>query len=408
MVTRRQALKFVSATGASALLSGCAQGNERHATQGGVADTRRLRVLATSDMHGMFVPWLDNEYDEPHTGVRNLAQKCPEFDLIVASHQHKLVEGEEINGVLVVENQYHAQTMAVVDLTLERDGGGRKVTARSSTPVKATDYEPDLETVELMASYDERAKRYAREVIGTLEGGPLAPKGEFEAIPQAVLTDTALIDLINEVQLYHSGAKVSSTALSSVKANIEPGPICRYDVSRIYKHQNTLYTLEMTGAQLKRYLEWSADFYKTFRKGDLSPAFDSEVPLYNYDMFQGVSYTIEVSKEPGARIRDLSWPDGAPVRDDEAFSFVTSNYRTTSNIVVPGTIYEQGDMPKLQESDVHGNLGGIRAMIADFIQNVRGGKISPECDGNWSVVGFDWDEGCTSAPLSWSRMARLS
>lgn len=195
---------------------------------------------------------LENEYDVPHTGVRDLAQACPEFDLIIAAHQYQLVEGEEINGVLVVENKNHAQTMAVVDLTLESDEGAWKVTGRSSNPVAMADYEPDPTIMELMAPYDERAKKYAREVIGTLEGGSLAPKGEFEAIPQAVLADTALIDLINEVQLYHTGAKVSAAALSNAKANVEPGFIRRCDVSRIYRHQNTLYALEMTGAQHAR------------------------------------------------------------------------------------------------------------------------------------------------------------
>lgn len=60
---------------------------------------------------------LDSEYDMIHTGVRDLVEACTEFDLVVAAHQHKLVEGEEVNGVLVVENKYHAQTLSVVDLT---------------------------------------------------------------------------------------------------------------------------------------------------------------------------------------------------------------------------------------------------------------------------------------------------
>lgn len=194
-----------------------------------------------------------------------------------------------------------------------------------------------------------------------MEGEPLVPKGEFEAIPQAVLADTALIDLINEVQLYHTGARVSAAALSNAKANVEPGPIRRCDMSRIYRHQNTLYALEMTGAQLKKYLEWSVGFYKTYKEGDLSPSFDPEVPLYNYDMFEGVNYTIDVSKEPGARIQELSWSDGTPVLDDQTFVIAVNSYRATSNLLTPGTIYEEGNLPKLLESDVHGNVGDIRA-----------------------------------------------
>ena len=102
---------------------------------------------------------VDNEHDVPHTGVRELAQACPEFDLIVAAHEHVLVEGEDINGVLVVENKYHVQTLAVVDLTLERGADGWKVVDRASRSVEIAPYDPDPAIMELMAAHDERAKR---------------------------------------------------------------------------------------------------------------------------------------------------------------------------------------------------------------------------------------------------------
>lgn len=242
---------------------------------------------------------LENENNIPHTGVRDLAEVCPEFELIIAAHQHQLVEGEEVNGVLLVENKYHAQTMACVDLELELDGNGWKVVSRASSPVEAAGYEPDPEIVELMAPYDDRAKQYARETIGILEGGPLVDKSEIEAIPQGCLADSALADLIHEVQLHYTGADVSAVALPIPDASIEPGPILRCDVSQIYKYTNTLYTFEMTGEQLKKHLEWSACFFKTFRPGDLTLSFDPEIPVYCFDTFQGVNYQINVAKEQG-------------------------------------------------------------------------------------------------------------
>ncbi len=255
---------------------------------------------------GLMHMGLDNEYGLEHSGVRDLAEACPEFDLIVAAHTHQLVEGEEVNGVLVVENKYHAQTMAVVDLTLVRDDGGWKVTGRSSSSVSIADYDPDPDIVELMDDYDARAKRYAREVIGTLEGESLAPADEIEGIPRAVVEDTAVIDLVHEVQLYRTGADVSGTALTRVDSNMGRGPIRRCDISRVYTFANTLYTLEMTGAQLRTYLEWSAGFFRQYREEDVTLAFDPDMPLYNYDMLQGVRYQVNVAREPGRRIEGLS------------------------------------------------------------------------------------------------------
>jgi 2',3'-cyclic-nucleotide 2'-phosphodiesterase/3'-nucleotidase len=43
------------------------------------------------------------------------------------------------------------------------------------------------------------------------------------------------------------------------------------------------------------------------------------------------------------------------------------------------------------ETDVQGSVGGVRELIADYIQNVKGGSISPECDESWGIVGIDWD-----------------
>lgn len=360
-----------------------------------VDETRTLIDQMRDDVDvliGVMHMGLENEYDVPHTGVRDLAQACPEFDLIIAAHAHVLVEGEEVNGVMVVANRYHAQTMACVDLSLEPDGDGWKVVGRTSNPVEVASYEPDPEIVELVAPYDERAKCYAREVIGTLTGGPLVGDSEFDAIPQAVLADSALVDLIQATQLHYSGADVSVTALTLPGANVEPGPIRRCDVSQIYRYTNTLYTFEMTGAQLKKYLEWSACFFKTLRPGELTLSFNPEVPLYNYDMFQGVSYTIDVTKEPWERIGGLCWPDGTPVADDDVFVLATTNYRATTQLMVPGILYEESETPKLLEVDVQGSIGGVREMIADYIQNVKGGSITPVCDNNWSIVEIDWDE----------------
>ena len=332
---------------------------------------------------------LENEAGTPHTGVRDIAEACPEFDCIIAAHDHKLVGGDLIGGVLVVENRYHAQTIVVIDLSLEGAEGGWKVTDRTSYAVEVGDFEPDPKIVALMADFDERAKLHTRTTIGTLVGGPLVEKGEFEAIPEALLADTALIDLIHEVQLHHSGADVSSTSLMRRDISLEPGPIRRCDVSQIYPYDNTLYTIEMTGSQLRRYLEWSARFYRTFEEGDLTLAFDPDIALFNYDMFQGVSYAINVSREPGKRIEDLAWPDGTPVADDDVFVLATNNYRAGSFLLMPGPVFEEDDLPTLIEPGVHGTIGGIREMICDYIENVQGGTIKPVCDDNWRLVGCD-------------------
>ena len=349
---------------------------------------------------GVFHMGIENEYGLANSGVRDVLTKCPEFDVMVSSHEHTLIPSMDINGVLVVQNKFQAQTMSVIDLTLEKDSRnvksadtdrsseGWKLTSKSAESVTVADYEADPAMMELLAKYDARAREDAEEVIGRLEGGSLVPEGtESEPIPAALTQDTALIDLVNIVQMHYTGAAVSASALSGEGTNLKPGDIRKCDTAQIYKFSNTLYKLHMNGAQLKKYMEWSTGYFKTLEPGDTAISINEDFPTYNYYMFAGVNYEVNLSREPGSRIENLTWPDGTPVRDEDEFDIAVNNYCANSQLLVPGVIYEDGEqLPVLMEMDVHGEIGGIRELILDYIRNVKGGVIHPECDQNWKIV----------------------
>lgn len=336
---------------------------------------------------------LENEYGVKNSGAADLANACPELDLIVASHAHQQIDGEEINGVLVVMNKNSAATMAEVHLQMEKgEDGSWTVADRTSQVLDMSTYEPDAELMEKLAPYDERAKKDADVVIGKLEGGDLAPENEIAEIPTAQLQDTALIDLINEVQMYYTGADVSAAALFNMNANLKEGDIRKCDTALVYKYANTLYKMEMTGAQLKKYMEWTAAYYNTWKPGDLTISFNPDIRAYSYDMFAGVNYEVNVANEPGSRIQNLTWPDGTPVKDEDVFTIAVNNYRASSQLMSPGEIYAEGEeLPKLLEIDVRGDVGGVRELIGLYISDVKGGVITPQVDNNWKIVGNDWD-----------------
>ena len=73
----------------------------------------------------------------------------------------------------------------------------------------------------------------------------------------------------------------------------------------------------MTGEQLRRFMEWSAAFFKTWKPDEVTIAFDPSVRYYLYDAFEGVSYELDISKEPGHRIKNLKWPNGKAVKDTD-------------------------------------------------------------------------------------------
>ena len=335
----------------------------------------------------------ENEYGVYGSGVTDLANACPEFDVIIAAHGHKEIPGEEINGVLVIENKNAGATMSEIHLQLQRQWNGRwKVVGRSSESLQIAEYEADPELVALLAPYDERAKADAVIPIGELRGGNMAPDNEVENIPSPMVQDTALLDFINEVQLYYTGAQVSATAMTSMTGQMREGTIRKCDLTSIYTYENTLYKLQMNGAQLRDYMEWSAAFFKTWQPGDLTIAFDPSTRYYLYDAFEGVNYEIDISQEPGNRILNLTWPDGTPVADTDVFTIAVNNYRATTQLLIAADIFAPGEpLPQMLEMDVRGDLGGIRELLGEYIQTVKGGVIEPKVNNNWKILGNNWD-----------------
>lgn len=336
----------------------------------------------------------ENEYDVPNSGANDLANACPELDLIIAAHEHKLVEETYVNNVLIVENKSSGATMSKVNIVVEKDKSGCKIVDRKAESIKISEYESDKELSKKLSSYNERAKKEANIIIGELVGGNLVPENEIAEIPQAQIEPTSLIDLINEVQMYYTDAQVSSAALFNIDANLEPGKIKKSDTSLIYKYGNTLYKVQMTGKQLKKYMEWSANYYNTYNPKDLTISFNENVRGFNYDMFSGVDYQIDISEKPGNRIKNLKWTKtGKEVKDDEIFVIAVNNYRVNTHLLSYGEIYEEGeDLPKVLEIDVNGKIGGVRELIGDYIKNVKGGKITPNNPKNWEIIGNNWDK----------------
>ena len=352
----------------------------------------------------------ENEYGVYGSGVTDLANACPEFDVIIAAHGHKEIPGEEINGVLVIENKNAGATMSEIHLQLQRQWNGRwKVVGRSSESLQIAEYEADPELVALLAPYDERAKADAVIPIGELRGGNMAPDNEVENIPSPMVQDTALLDFINEVQLYYTGAQVSATAMTSMTGQMREDTIRKCDLTSIYTYENTIYKLQMNGAQLRDYMEWSAAFFKTWQPGDLTIAFDPSTRYYLYDAFEGVNYEIDISQEPGNRILNLTWPDGTPVADTDVFTIAVNNYRATTQLLIAADIFAPGEpLPQMLEMDVRGDLGGIRELLGEYIQTVKGGVIEPKVNNNWKILGNNWDAAKHSEAVARLRNGSLT
>lgn len=350
---------------------------------------------------GVYHAGISNECSVPNTGVTDICNACPEFDLVISSHEHVRIPELYINNVLVVQNASYASTLAVIDLSLVQEDNTWKLCGRSARSIDVGEYPSDPEILKLLQPYHERARKNAAIVIGELRSGPLVEPPEVNGVPRTLLEDTALIDLINRVQTHYSQADISVTSLCShLNAVFPEGPIRKCDTVRIYRFPNMLYKVLMTGAQLRKFMEFCAQFYNTFRPGDLTVSFNPAFKRFNYMMFSGVNYEINISKEPGDRIEHLTWPDGTPVKDNDRFHVGVNYYCANSCLLHYGDVFREGEeLPVLEETDIRSDLGGVRELIDDYIRNVKHGILTPEINSNWKLTGISWDPAAHEAAV---------
>lgn len=331
-------------------------------------------------------------------GADVIAKAIPEFAAIVAGHAHsKVPETRTSTGAVITEPVNAGGQVAKIELKLTKSADGKFSVANRTTDVKSSlitvdkTVAPDEDLQAKLKPYHDKAIADARTVIGKLEGGDLVGPEKVKGIPTAQVEDTAMIDLINEVQMYYTGAQVSAAAAFSTSANIKAGDIQKAGVSNIYKYDNTLYKLQVTGKQLKKFMEWSASYYNTYKDGDLTVSFNENIRGYNYDMFDGVTYDVDITQAPGSRVKNLKWPNGTEVKDEETIVLAVNNYRANSQLLAEGGIFKDEAKPVLLEKDVKGEIGGVRELIGEYIVKVKGGVITPSLNNNWKITGANWD-----------------
>ena len=247
-----------------------------------------------------------------------IAKQVPGVDAIFMGHTHREVPSLLINDVLITQANRWGSHLARADFYLDRTAAGWKVYAKSARTIPADDrVESDPEVVKIAEPYDRETQAWLGRVIGESDVELNAREARFR--------DTAILDLIQKVQLEAGKADVSMVASFNSEARIDKGPVTVRDIAGLYVYENTLVVLEVTGQQLKEALEHSAKYFKTYVPGKpIAEQIDEKIPAYNFDIAQGVNYELDITKPIGQRIQNLTFK-GQPVRPDQKFRLATNN-----------------------------------------------------------------------------------
>ena len=321
---------------------------------------------------------LEGEYGTE--GVRALAETYGDrIDALLIGHAHAVVD-ETIGGIPVLEPGSNGQYVSKVTITLTGSGSGWTVDKSATTGelLDCSAVTPDADFLAEFKSLHEKSLAMASREVGQVGKTFLDPVELLPGIPNAIIQDNPVIDLINKVQMEQTGADVSLAALFDSSSNLEAGPFLHRDSVKIYKYDNTLFAVKVTGKQLKAIMERQAGgFFNRYQSGDVTVSFNPNIRMYNYDEFAGVNYEIDISKPEGQRIQNVTY-QGKPLSDTQTLVLALNNYRY-GGLVSAGL---------LNESDVVYEGGAVRDMITDYVASLQG-PLMPECDNNWKIVGAD-------------------
>ncbi len=245
------------------------------------------------------------------------ALAASDVDVAVIGHTHREIADSTVGSTLVVQPRNWARSVAVVEVTLVREGRGRwTIASKHGTIVPLAGVQPDSALVAALAPAHDVARAAIMRPIGQSRDAMLASRARLE--------DTPLIDFVNAVMREHAHADLSATAAYELDGGIPAGDVTIASLSSVYPYDNTLRAVRISGADLRAFLEQSARYWRGM--GPRGPVVNDSVPGYNDDIVSGADYELDLSRPVGQRVAQLL-VHGHDVRDTDSFTLALNNYR---------------------------------------------------------------------------------
>lgn len=299
---------------------------------------------------GLFHSGLDYQYNGQNENTLNnenasqlIAEKVPGFDLILTGHDHhgwnKTILNNENKEVLIMGPTSRARDVSVVDIEMfykaATDTYEKQI---SGMLVGLSDQEPDKEYMDKFGYFSEETDKYVTKPVGRFTQTLDSRK--------ALLGPAAFTDLIHQVQLELTDADISLTAPLSFNAVIDTGNIFVKDLFKLYRFENLLYTMKLTGKEVKDMLEYSYGLwfgvmystedhlinYKRDEFGRIKLSDMNNRPItagqyFNYESAAGINYTVDISQPSGNRVSISGMSNGEPFDESKIYIVAMNSYR---------------------------------------------------------------------------------
>ncbi|MDY0200757.1 MAG: bifunctional UDP-sugar hydrolase/5'-nucleotidase [Tenuifilaceae bacterium] len=331
-----------------------------------------------------------------------VAKNVPGFDVVLIGHDHDAMTRrvQNINGDMVLISDPGSQAYLVSDITIkiELDKNNRvqnKTINGKLQPMQGL--MPDAEFVSTFSNFTRQVEEFVDRKIGCITQ-PISSR-------DAYFGPSSFVHLIHSAQIGISNSDISIAAPLSFDTKIEQGNIYVRDLFKLYSYENLLYILNLSGKEVKDYLEYSYGlWYNTMKTANdnlllLRQDEANKVVLnrrgkahlkssyYNFDSAEGINYTVDVSKPVGSRITITSMQDGSPFDLNKIYKVAVNSYRGTGG---GGHLTEGVGLTKKELTQRIVNISPLdmRHYLMKWIERIN--IIVPEHPDNWKVIPEDW------------------
>lgn len=329
--------------------------------------------------------------------TRKIVASTDSLDLVLFGHDHKSFSGYLKNSkgenvpCLNPSSNSCLVGDAEVELYMDETAGNRRIKI-SGKLVAMDNIEPDAEFCRRFNGEYKAAKGFLDRKIGVANERLQTRDAWFGSAP--------FTDFIHRIQLEVSGADISFTAPLVYDENIEAGPIRIRDIFNLYKYENQIVALRMTGYEIRRYLEMSyglwintmttpADHIMNMAyyeyKGKETAFFRNLA--FNFDTAAGINYTVDATKPRGHRINILSMSNGTPFTDDGWYTVAMHSYRGNggTELLTKGAGIPFDEIP---QRTVFRSKSNQRSYIIRDIEKNYGIFLNKAT--NWKFIPEDW------------------
>ena len=335
----------------------------------------------------------------------DVAKKVKGIDLILYGHDHtrflKKVISNNNDTVLCINPSCYAKAVGDVQIRIEVDSTFNKSTKRTERTIKKSiegkivNIENQLINAQFMAHFQPEIQKidsFINIKVGTLTHPIYNRDCFFGSAP--------FTDLIHNLQLEITKADLSFTAPLGFDTKLDAGDIRISDLFNLYKYENKIYILNMTGEEIRKHLELSYDLWTNTMRSSKDHIMQLETKnqqdmqrygfknlTFNFDSAAGIDYIVDVTQPEGKKVKILKFTDGRPFDEKKWYKVAMNSYRGNGG----GELLTRGagiERKKIKERIVFESDDDIRYYLLKKIEKEK--VITPKPNNNWKFVPSKW------------------